>query len=137
MESTSTTDNDATMPSRTSFPRHSMDVIYLNRSMESPASIGSRDGAILFSSETRHLRATLKLKGGVRPMKDDALAPSVNDNHHGGAFFHESDGTNNEPGNSVVSAAANDTSASARSRIHSAVWHVLIVVASSSLLMHS
>ncbi len=80
---------------------------------------------------------TIKLKGGVRPMKDDALAPSVNDNHHGGAFFHESDGTNNEPGNNVVSAAANDTSASARSRIHSAVWHVLIVVASSLLLMHS
>ena len=69
-----------------------MDVIYLNRSgMEGPASIGSRDGAILFSSETsRHLRATLKLTGGVRPMKDDALAPSVNENH-GGAFFHESE----------------------------------------------
>jgi len=70
-------------------------------------------------------------------MKDDALAPSVNENH-GGAFFHESDGTNNEPDKSVVSAAAYDTSASsARSRIHCAVRHALIVVASSSLLMHS
>ncbi len=77
----------------------------------------------------------LELTGAVRPIKDDALAPSVNDNH-GGAFFHESDGSNNEP-ESVVSAAAYDTSASARSRMHCAVLHVLIVVASSSLLMHS
>jgi hypothetical protein len=84
------------------------------------------------SSSPTHFSSapTLRLTGGMRPMKDDALAPSVNDNH-GGAFLHESDGTNTESDKNY------DTSASARSRIHCAVQHVLIFVASSSLLMHS
>ena len=131
-------DSSLAMSLSTSFPSSGVPMMPSNKPtlrpavLEPPQEDARVPSSTSGSSSPTHFSSapTLKLTGGVRPMKDDALAPSVNDNH-GGAFLHESDGTNTESDKNY------DTSASARSRIHCAVQHVLILVASSSLLMHS